>query len=107
MPLQCCLPREYIHKLGYCLNLALQSILGTYKIFQYYIWILKSNKKSQVDFALSMNYTKKELHKTGHELDMLKDQIQGDFAKADIYFNSLNVQTMAEERKYTVAMCTN
>ena len=54
-----------------------------------------------------MNYTKKELHKTGHELDMLKDQIQGDFAKADIYFNSLNVQTMAEERKYTVAMCTN
>ena len=56
--------------------------------------------KSQVDFAVSMNYTKKQLDVLK---DVLKDQIQGDFAKADIYFNSLNVQTMAEEIKYTVA----
>ena len=50
-----------------------------------------------------MNYTEKDIDKSGPELDMFKDQIQGDFAKADIYFNSLNVQTMAEEKKYTVA----
>ena len=60
-------------------------------------------KKSQVDFALAMNYTEEDIDKSGPELDMFKDQIQGDFAKADIYFNSLNVQTMAEEKKYTVA----
>ena len=35
---------------------------------------------------------------------MIQKQIQKDFVKADIYFKSLNVQTITQKKKYTV--CT-
>ena len=57
---------------------------------------------SQVDFAVDMNYSKSVLNVLGPEQDMIKAQIQQDFVKADIYFKSLNVQTITQERKYTV-----
>ena len=57
---------------------------------------------SQVDFAVDMNYPKSQLNVIGPERDMIQKQIQQDFVKADIYFKSLNVQTIAQEKKYTV-----
>ena len=49
-----------------------------------------------------MNYSSDILDADGPERDMIKSQIQEDFAKADIYFQSLNVQTIAQEEKYNV-----
>ena len=53
-----------------------------------------------------MNYSATILETDGPERDMVKSQIQEDFAKADIYFQSLNVQTIAQEEKYTVTKYT-
>ena len=50
-----------------------------------------------------MNYSEELLNVGGPERDMIKSQIQEDFAKADIYFQSLNVQTIVQEKKYTVS----
>ena len=66
----------------------------------------KSIPNSQIDFALDMNYSATILETDGPERDMVKSQIQQDFAKADIYFQSLNVQTIAQEEKYTVTKYT-
>ena len=54
-----------------------------------------------------MNYSETILETDGPERDLVKSQIQEDFAKADIYFQSLNVQTIAQERKYTVQPSTD
>ena len=49
-----------------------------------------------------MNYSKSQLNVIGMERDMIQKQIQKDFVKADIYFKSLNVQTITQKKKYTV-----
>ena len=49
-----------------------------------------------------MDYSKEILEVDGPKRDMIKSQIQEDYAKADIYFQSLNVQTIAQEKKYSV-----
>ena len=54
------------------------------------------------DFAIGMDYCQETLNVDGPDRDKIKSQIQEDFAKADIYFQSLNVQTIVQERKYTV-----
>ena len=56
----------------------------------------------QIDFALGMDYPTETLEADGPMRDEIKSQIQEDFAKADIYFQSLNVQTIAQEKKYSV-----
>ena len=56
----------------------------------------------QIDFALGMDYPTETLEVGGPDRDMIKSQIQEDYAKADIYFQSLNVQTIAQEKKYSV-----
>ena len=58
---------------------------------------------SQVDFAVDMNYSKSHLNVIGMERELIQKQIQKDYVKADIYFKSLNVQTITETQKYTVA----
>ena len=47
-----------------------------------------------------MNYEQEKLD--GPERDNIKSDVQQDFAKADVYFQSLNVQTIKQEGKYTV-----
>ena len=59
---------------------------------------------TQVDFAVDMNYPKSQLNVVGPQRDTIQKQIQQDFVKADIYFKSLNVQTITQKKKYTV--CT-
>ena len=78
-------------------------------ISRHFIRLLYANVKqiSQVDFAVSMNYSKKDLQVTGSEQDAIKEQIQEDFVKADIYFKSLNVHTIAQEKKFTVSKLKN
>ena len=49
-----------------------------------------------------MDYPTETLEAGGPDRDMIKSQIQEDYAKADIYFQSLNVQTIAQEQKYSV-----
>ena len=49
-----------------------------------------------------MDYPTEVLQAGGPERDKVKSQIQEDYAKADIYFQSLNVQTISQEQKYTV-----
>ena len=61
-----------------------------------------SDPNLQIDFALGMDYPTETLEADGPMRDMIKSQIQEDFAKADIYFQSLNVQTIAQEQKYSV-----
>ena len=57
---------------------------------------------SQVDFAVDMNYSKSQLNVIGMERELIQKQIQKDYVKADIYFKSLNVQTITQTQKYTV-----
>ncbi len=38
----------------------------------------------------------------GSARDAIKTEIQEDFVKADIYYQTLNVQTIAQEKKYSV-----
>ena len=59
---------------------------------------------TQVDFAVDMNYPKSQLNVVGPQRDTIQKQIQQDFVKADIYFKSLNVQTITQKKKYTVCM---
>ena len=63
---------------------------------------ISSSPNLQIDFALGMDYSKETLEADGPKRDMIKSQIQEDYAKADIYFQSLNVQTIAQEKKYSV-----
>ena len=56
----------------------------------------------QVDFAVDMNYSKSQLNVIGTERELIQKQIQKDYVKADIYFKSLNVQTITQNKKYTV-----
>ena len=54
-----------------------------------------------------MNYSKSYLNQVQEDQDNIKEQIQEDFVKADIYFKSLNVQTIKQEKKYTVSVRKN
>ena len=63
---------------------------------------ISSSPNLQIDFALGMDYPTETLEAGGPDRDMIKSQIQEDYAKADIYFQSLNVQTIAQEKKYSV-----
>ena len=67
---------------------------------RYYKTIQLKKIVSQADFAEDMNYPQQMLNSP--ERDVIKSEIQQDFAKADIYFQSLNVQTIKQEEKYTV-----
>ena len=54
-----------------------------------------------------MNYSKSYLNQVQEDKDKVKEQIQEDFAKADIYFKSLDVQTIRQEKKYMVSVREN
>ncbi len=51
-----------------------------------------------------MGYPMEMLSAPGPKQDEIKAHVQEDYAKADIYFQTLNVQTIAQEKKYTVSI---
>ena len=53
-------------------------------------------------FALDLGYPSSDLLTGGPKQDLIKQRIQEDFVKADIYFQTLNVQTIKQEKKYSV-----
>ena len=53
-------------------------------------------------FALDMGYPQSDILTGGPKQDLIKERIQEDFVKADIYFQTLNVQTIKQEKKYSV-----
>ena len=101
LPLQCRLLRKVIHECGDRLNVAIKPVLGK-EISAKCNKSISSSPNLQIDFALGMDYSKETLEAAGPKRDMIKSQIQEDYAKADIYFQSLNVQTIAQEKKYSV-----
>lgn len=54
-------------------------------------------------FALDMGYPSSDILTGGPKQDLIKQYIQEDFVKADIYFQTLNVQTIKQEKKYSVS----
>ena len=54
-------------------------------------------------FALDLGYPSSDLVVGGPKQDMIKQRIQEDFVKADVYFQTLNVQTIRQEKKYSVS----
>jgi hypothetical protein len=49
-----------------------------------------------------MDYPEQMLKAPGEQRDRIKSLVQEDYAKAEVYFQTLNVQTIAQEKKYTV-----
>ena len=54
-------------------------------------------------FALDLGYEESEVVNFGLKRDMIRERIQEDFVKADVYFQTLNVQTIRQEEKYSVS----
>ena len=54
-------------------------------------------------FASDLGYPSSDLVGGGPKQDMIKQRIQEDFVKADVYFQTLNVQTIRQEKKYSVS----
>lgn len=61
-----------------------------------------NNRAIQMLFALDMGYPSSDLVAGGPKQDLIKQRIQEDFVKADVYFQTLNVQTIKQEEKYSV-----
>ena len=61
-----------------------------------------NNRAIQMLFALDMGYPPSDLVAGGPKQDLIKQRIQEDFVKADVYFQTLNVQTIKQEEKYSV-----
>lgn len=62
-----------------------------------------NNNAIQMLFALDMGYPSSDILTGGPKQDLIKQYIQEDFVKADIYFQTLNVQTIKQEKKYSVS----
>ena len=54
-------------------------------------------------FASDLGYPSSDLVGGGPKQDIIKQRIQEDFVKADVYFQTLNVQTIRQEKKYSVS----
>ncbi len=56
----------------------------------------------QKDLAVDVGYPLSYIQAPGPKRDEVKDMVQQDFAKADVYFQTLNVQSIMQEKKYSV-----
>ena len=66
--------------------------------------ITTQNSNLQLLFALDLGYDESDVIAGGPKRDMIRERIQEDFVKADVYFQTLNVQTIRQEEKYSVSM---
>ncbi len=57
----------------------------------------------QRDFAYDMGVSAEKLNNPKIR-EALKEDIQKDFAKATVYYQTLNVQTISQEPKYSVRL---
>ena len=57
----------------------------------------------QLDFASELNRFSAEDFKSGQKKVQMMEYIQQDYVKADIYYQTLNVKSIKQDRKYTVS----
>lgn len=57
---------------------------------------------SQINMAVSLDYDREVLEARGPKSDEIKSELQEDFVKADIYYQTLNVQSITQSPKYKV-----
>ena len=97
------LQRDGFHQLCHAVDVAVQSVLGMRQHYtSYKIHARAYNSAIQMLFALDLGYPSSDLLTGGPKQDLIKQRIQEDFVKADIYFQTLNVQTIKQEKKYSV-----
>jgi len=81
--------------------------LSTWPSNQYWVsqanfyWQASIKPHFKSDLALSMGYDVADLQQDVIR-DLIKAEIQEDFLKVDVYFETLNVRRIVETKKYTV-----
>ncbi len=52
--------------------------------------------------GIDLGYDETELRARGPKAYEIKEKLQQDYVRADVYYQTLNVQTLKQEEKYSV-----
>ncbi len=62
----------------------------------------QKKKKKKSDLAIDAGYDQEYIEARGPKATEIKEKVQEEFVKLEVYFQSLNVQTITQTAKYTV-----